>query len=323
MIQTAFSQVNRGEVHAPRLFSFVTGKPQAVAQSCIFPLIRFPSCELMPEGKSHAQPVGVSARRPKPDSLAQRPFTRPLLRTAPALQVIGGLRCVFYPLGKSGKVGQSGSCPSSGKWNSIRRAIQSRGSKRRCVLPCHTSCPLEVYLPAKNATIWYPPLSRSFSPPTSFTRKQVSEFGIRSERRTSRHFLSFTEDPAIYAINRRIAAISNTAVEQGEPLQVLRYKTGQEYKLHHDALPGEANQRGLTVLIYLNADYSGGETVFSSNGLEVRGKAGDAILFRNVGEDGKPEPAARHAGRPVARGTKYIASRWVRRIPLDLGAPRY
>ena len=42
------------------------------------------------------------------------------------------------------------------------------------------------------------------------------------------------EDPAIHAINRRIATASRTAYEAGEALQVLRYAPGQQYRPHFD-----------------------------------------------------------------------------------------
>ena len=38
------------------------------------------------------------------------------------------------------------------------------------------------------------------------------------------------EDPAIHALNRRIAMATATNYERGEPLQVLRYLPGQEYR---------------------------------------------------------------------------------------------
>lgn len=120
------------------------------------------------------------------------------------------------------------------------------------------------------------------------------------------------ENPAIHAFNRRIAALSSTDVGQGEPLQVLRYRPGQEYKPHFDAIPGFDNQRILTVLVYLNQGYKGGETLFATPGLKVKGKPGDAILFRNVTAEGRPDRNARHAGLPVRRGEKLIASKWVR-----------
>ena len=122
------------------------------------------------------------------------------------------------------------------------------------------------------------------------------------------------ESPALHAINRRIAAVSRTLPEQGEPLQVLRYQPGQEYRPHIDALPGADNQCIATMLIYLNDGYEGGQTHFLHTGFSVEAKAGDAILFQNC-RDGAPDMRMLHAGRPVSRGTKLIASRWIRARP--------
>jgi len=119
------------------------------------------------------------------------------------------------------------------------------------------------------------------------------------------------EDPASHAINRRLAALTRTDVAQGEPMQILRYRPGQEYKPHLDFLD-EPNRRVLTALIYLNDDYEGGETSFTSIGLNVKGRTGDALVFRSQGPDGNAEPLSWHAGLPVIRGTKYLASRWIR-----------
>jgi prolyl 4-hydroxylase len=120
------------------------------------------------------------------------------------------------------------------------------------------------------------------------------------------------ENPAVHAINRRIAAASGTPVDNGEPLQVLRYSVGQEYREHFDYLHGLDNQRTHTVLIYLNDGYAGGETIFGQTGLTIRGAKGDAILFRNVLDDGAVDPLSRHRGATITSGQKYIASRWIR-----------
>jgi prolyl 4-hydroxylase len=120
------------------------------------------------------------------------------------------------------------------------------------------------------------------------------------------------ENPAIHALNRRIAAASSTAARQGEPLQVLRYRPGGEYRPHFDAVPGFANPRVMTMLVWLNEDYEGGETHFPTPGLKLKGRTGDAILFRNTGADGRRDPSAGHSGLPVTAGEKLIASRWIR-----------
>lgn len=125
------------------------------------------------------------------------------------------------------------------------------------------------------------------------------------------------ENPAVHALNRRIAAASGTDVVQGEPLQVLRYRPGGEYKPHFDAIPGFANQRILTMIVWLNEDYEGGETMFMKTGAKVKGRAGDALLFRNALADGSRDPDCAHAGLPVTRGEKWIASRWIRARPFE------
>lgn len=123
------------------------------------------------------------------------------------------------------------------------------------------------------------------------------------------------ETPFIHALNRRIAAASETAVEQGEPLQVLRYSPGQEYRSHSDALPNADNQRIMTALVYLNDGFEGGETSFPAPDLKLRGRIGDALFFRNVDALNQPDPRATHAGQPVTDGQKWLASRWIREKP--------
>jgi prolyl 4-hydroxylase len=126
----------------------------------------------------------------------------------------------------------------------------------------------------------------------------------------------FAEDSlAVQEVNRRIAALSGTSVEQGEPLQVLRYRPGGEYKPHFDSIPGEPNQRIWTMIVWLTDAYAGGETWFMTPKLALKGQAGDAILFRNAAADGRRDSDSAHAGLPVTSGEKIIASRWIRARP--------
>ncbi|RJF85552.1 2OG-Fe(II) oxygenase [Sphingomonas cavernae] len=125
------------------------------------------------------------------------------------------------------------------------------------------------------------------------------------------------QDLVLEALNRRIAAATGTRAEQGEPLTVLRYSPGQQYRLHHDCLPGERNQRIITAIVYLNDGYAGGATCFPETGVEFKGKAGDAIVFANVRGNGQVEEKSRHAGRPVERGEKWISTRWIRAGDFD------
>jgi prolyl 4-hydroxylase len=131
-----------------------------------------------------------------------------------------------------------------------------------------------------------------------------------------------SEDLVVNALNRRIAAVTGTRPEQGEPLQLLRYRPGGEYKPHMDALPAEPNQRILTALVYLSENYEGGETSFPGAGLSYRGRTGDALIFRNVRSDGSADPLTLHAGLPVRSGTKYLGSRWIRAARFTYPPPK-
>lgn len=126
------------------------------------------------------------------------------------------------------------------------------------------------------------------------------------------------ESLPVRAINRRIAAVSGTEIDQGESLTVLRYAPGPEFRPHFDALPRTGNQRVKTVLIYLNQGFEGGETTFPRRGLVVLPTGGDAILFTNTLPDGRPDPRALHAGAPVTAGVKWLATRWIRARPFSV-----
>ena len=130
------------------------------------------------------------------------------------------------------------------------------------------------------------------------------------------------EDLVIRALNRRIAAASDSPIDAGEPLTVLRYTPGQQYRPHHDALPGVANQRRWTMLVYLNQGYGGGETGFPANGLRVRGEGGDGLLFANLDAQGAIDTAAQHAGLPVTAGAKWLCTRWIRQRAYDPWNPQ-
>ncbi|MGK2909983.1 MAG: 2OG-Fe(II) oxygenase [Sphingobium sp.] len=133
------------------------------------------------------------------------------------------------------------------------------------------------------------------------------------------------ETLVVQAINRRLAVVSDTDVTQGEPLQVLHYAPGQQFRPHHDALPpseAAGNQRIRTMLLYLNDAYAGGATRFTATGMEMQGRGGDLLMFDNLRPDGAPDPAAQHAGLPVTRGAKWLATRWIRQKPYDAWAVR-
>jgi prolyl 4-hydroxylase len=142
------------------------------------------------------------------------------------------------------------------------------------------------------------------------------------ERRTSEGmFFKLGELPLVAAIEQRLARLLDLPVEHGEGLQILHYLPGQEYEPHYDwfdpAQPGFAattargGQRIASVVMYLNTPDEGGGTAFPNVGLTVTALRGSAVYFAYDSGD----TSSLHAGLPVGRGEKWIATKWLRERP--------
>ena len=114
----------------------------------------------------------------------------------------------------------------------------------------------------------------------------------------------------------------NLPVENGEGFQVLCYPAGARNDAHFDFLqPSNAanrasiarsGQRVSTLIAYLNDVEEGGETVFPSAGGRSRRERGNAVYFEYCNRLGQVDPLSLHAGQPVVRGEKWVATKWMR-----------
>jgi hypothetical protein len=130
-----------------------------------------------------------------------------------------------------------------------------------------------------------------------------------------------------FLLRGRISAVTGRPDEAMEIAKVLHYAPGETFAVHFDYLnPDEpayaaqlANrgQRTDTFLIYLNDDFTGGETHFPKIELSHRGAKGDAIWFSNVDASGKPDEDTIHAGLPPTTGEKWLFSQWIREFPRE------
>lgn len=121
---------------------------------------------------------------------------------------------------------------------------------------------------------------------------------------------------------RRVAQIIGEPFENQEDTMVLRYLPGEAYDDHYDFVDPRVpqfqrelelqGQRIATVLIYLNEEYTRGETEFPKLGWRYRGSQGDALAWRNVTAAGLPDTRTLHAGRPPDSGEKWLLSKWIR-----------
>lgn len=129
---------------------------------------------------------------------------------------------------------------------------------------------------------------------------------------------------------KAISTFSGIPESHIECPQLIQYKTGGEYKPHHDfpsyqvrlkhpksyeAYINSGGHRLATALLYLNDDFTGGETEFPLCNIKVAPETGKLIIWKNVtGEQDNLslDYDTLHAGLPVISGTKYILATWIR-----------
>jgi prolyl 4-hydroxylase len=150
-------------------------------------------------------------------------------------------------------------------------------------------------------------------------------YDVHEARTSSGTHFERGENALVRRIEARIAELTSLPVEHGEPIQILHYMPGAEYKPHYDyfdpKLPGNekvlsmGGQRIATLVMYLNDVESGGSTVFPEIGLDVLPHKGNAVFFAYSSERGELDSRTLHGGSPVTSGEKWIATKWIRLGP--------
>lgn len=129
-------------------------------------------------------------------------------------------------------------------------------------------------------------------------------------------------DPFIRKIQRRIDRLLDINPTYGETIQGQRYQQGQQFKPHTDWFPADspswqhekvrAGQRAITAMAYLNPVEAGGATDFPRLGIAIDPRPGMLLVWNNADQNGVPNPWTLHGGMPVARGVKYVITKWYR-----------
>ncbi len=119
--------------------------------------------------------------------------------------------------------------------------------------------------------------------------------------------------------SQRLAPFYGKPFEWFERPQILRYSAGGKYDPHADAEHMDrdtrvwyrSQDRDVSVLLYLNEDYGGGELSFDSLNYAFKPKAGMLVAFPS-------DHRYLHAARPTTSGTRYVIVSW----SAQLGTPR-
>lgn len=158
-------------------------------------------------------------------------------------------------------------------------------------------------------------------------RARVSSVSVREqisdERTNSDCPLPLTEFPGVMPVLMKLGAVMRMPITHAEPLIVLHYRGGEEFKPHYDGyaldgppdlmarLDARGGQRLFSTMLYLNEVEAGGETEFDALGVAIAPRPGRLVVWGNT-MAGTREMAtlSRHAGVPVEAGEKWAAVTW-------------
>lgn len=102
----------------------------------------------------------------------------------------------------------------------------------------------------------------------------------------------------------------HSKVKNIEPTQFLSYPVGGHYIEHNDSETFENGRwkrianRDISIILYLNHDYTGGELEFTQLGLTIKPKTGMMIAFPSYNEFA-------HKVHPVISGIRYSLVAWL------------
>lgn len=165
-------------------------------------------------------------------------------------------------------------------------------------------------------------MSRQQLNPSRVVNAEKGSFDLEEARTSFGTHFKRGANPLIATVEARISRLLNLPVTRGEPLQVLHYSPGAEYKPHYDyfspAKPGNqrilstGGQRIATLILYLNDVEAGGSTVFPKVGLDILPRKGCGLFFSYADEGTGLDDLSFHGGSPVLAGEKWIATKWLR-----------
>lgn len=80
--------------------------------------------------------------------------------------------------------------------------------------------------------------------------------------------------------------------------RISKYNTGVYMGPHVDSGYGEDDKSTVSMVIYLNDNYDGGEIEFPNHNIKIKPEAGSAVVFPSVG--------CLHDPKPITSGNKYM-----------------
>ena len=157
----------------------------------------------------------------------------------------------------------------------------------------------------------------------------LSEDKYQSSRTSSHVFLE-TTNQLLEKINIIVYSYLQIPAEHYEDLQVVNYKSTQRYDAHYDACDPDkeickkdikdmGSLRYATFIIYLNDNFTGGETEFPKHNFKAKPKIGKGVLFFNLNDNNTDRrDNSFHGGLPPIVGEKWMCNKWIRLKPIPI-----
>jgi len=162
----------------------------------------------------------------------------------------------------------------------------------------------------------------------SYTENESGQKIFSTYRTSTFTFLRKFGSQKVMRTEVKAAELVGLDSQNVEPIQIVHYKDGQHFGVHHDCggltddgtlITSDIGQevRIVTFFVYLNTleEGQGGCTVFPKLDLRIRPEKGTALLFCNITSEGKLDERVIHEAQPVKQGhTKYGMNIWISNV---------
>jgi Rps23 Pro-64 3,4-dihydroxylase Tpa1-like proline 4-hydroxylase len=134
----------------------------------------------------------------------------------------------------------------------------------------------------------------------------LEEDPFRDEQRNISYRIHGSIDQALFHYSTKLYPFAQKNVKAKEQTtSLLRYDKSGHLPPHQDQ---GVSTRVLSVLLYLNDDYAGGEITFKQSGVNIKPEAGSVIFFPS-------NFLYVHEVAPVIKGPRYALPTWFHNVP--------
>ena len=110
----------------------------------------------------------------------------------------------------------------------------------------------------------------------------------------------------------KISSLTGTNIKGTTDIFISKFTPGDFLSTHNDTNLGR-----YAFIIYLNDNFTGGETEFPKHNYKAKPKIGKGVLFFNLNDDNTDRRInSFHGGLPPNTGEKWMCNKWIRLKPI-------